>query len=334
MKRILYLIAALLLCSPAHSQEADKSGSSAAELKAIARFDLNPSYSFSDSETYLSFGNTIFCTTFEGHASEHFSWFICNQWLSETGEGVRFERFKEFDWLSYCYADITFGNWTFTLGKDFISTGGFELNDWDWDIYAPLASPFSDGLDCYQWGGRLSYTTTSENNTFSLQMVSSPYSVRPFSDGLKSISAQWKSEYDRFATLWSYSALEREKGVFDHALALGQQLYLGDWTLTLDYFNNVGFYDEDRDGRLASGGTYQAAVQYATDGKFDISLRGMYISSDKEDILPSSYRTGVLARWYFPKGLRLHTLACYDSLAGSVCLLVGAKCDLFSIKLW
>ena len=48
MKKLLYLIAALLLCSLAHSQEADNLGSYA-EVKLISRLDLNPNYSLGDS---------------------------------------------------------------------------------------------------------------------------------------------------------------------------------------------------------------------------------------------------------------------------------------------
>ena len=75
MKKLLISIAALLLCSFAHSQEADNLGSYA-EVKLISRLDLKPSYYFSDSEMGFDFGNSLFCTTFEGAASEHFSWFI------------------------------------------------------------------------------------------------------------------------------------------------------------------------------------------------------------------------------------------------------------------
>lgn len=120
----------------------------------------------------FDFGNSLFCTTFEGSASEHFSWFVCNQWVSSDGIKWPYQnlgRSDDVNWLNYCYADISFGNWTLTLGKDFISTGGFELDNWDWDVYSAVSSPYFDGLSCYQWGAKLSYTIPSETNTFSLR---------------------------------------------------------------------------------------------------------------------------------------------------------------------
>ena len=72
MKKLLSLIAALLPCFLAHSQEADNLGSYA-EVKLVSRLDLNPTYSLGEAEMGFDFGNSILCTTFEGAASEHFS---------------------------------------------------------------------------------------------------------------------------------------------------------------------------------------------------------------------------------------------------------------------
>lgn len=337
MKKLLISIAALLLCSFAHSQEADNLGSYA-EVKLISRLDLKPSYNFGDSEMGFDFGNSLFCTTFEGSASEHFSWFVCNQWVSSDGIKWPYQnlgRSDDVNWLNYCYADISFGNWTLTLGKDFISTGGFELDNWDWDVYSAVSSPYFDGLSCYQWGAKLSYTILSETNTFSLQMVSSPYGEHPFSSKLWSYSAQWRAEYDYFATIWSYSAIEREKNSFENVITLGTQFYLGNWTLTFDYFNNVGFYTES-DWSIAPGNTYQARVQYAPSEKFDIALHSAYMSADKNGLLPANYRVAAVAQFYplaDSEALRLHATAGYDSLSDSMSLMIGAKYE-FSFKLW
>ena len=160
MKKLLSLIAVLLPCFLAHSQEADNLGSYA-EVKLVSRLDLNPTYSLGEAEMGFDFGNSILCTTFEGAASEHFSWFICNHWLNEEGYKWPLQnlgRSDEINWLDYCYADFSFGNWTFRLGKDFINTGGFECDDWDWDAYYASTSSFYDGLASYQWGGKIIYT--------------------------------------------------------------------------------------------------------------------------------------------------------------------------------
>ena len=338
MKKLLSLIAALLPCFLAHSQEADNLGSYA-EVKLVSRLDLNPTYSLGEAEMGFDFGNSILCTTFEGAASEHFSWFICNHWLNEDGYKWPWQnlgRSDEINWLDYCYADFSFGNWTFRLGKDFITTGGFECDDWDWDAYYASTSPFYDGLASYQWGGKVIYTLPSENHSFSLQMVSSPYGEHPFSSGLWSYSLGWSGEYDYAAFKCSYSAMQYDKGDFDHIIAIGQQYYYSDWTFTWDCFNNSGYYDTDSEYRLAKGFSYAFRLQYAPSDSFDVQLRYTQMDKDKNDILPRHYKLAAIAQYYPLKDsqdLRLHAAAGYDSLLDCFSLMLGAKYE-FSFKLW
>ena len=338
MKKLLYSIAALLLCSLAHSQEADNLGSYA-EVKLISRLDLNPTYSLGEAEMGFDFGNSLFCTTFEGAASENFSWFICNHWFSASGFKWPYQnlgRSDETNWLDYCYADFSFGNWTFRLGKDFLSTGGFEGDNWDWDGYYASTSPYYDGLSCYQWGGKIIYTLPSETNSFSLQMTTSPYGLHPFSSGLWAYSAAWDGEFDNFAFKASYSAIQYDKGDFDHVFCLGTEIYLGDWTLTVDGFNNSGYYDTDEEYRLAKGATGVYRVQYAPSEKFDVQLRATIVGKDKQGLLPSWQKYAAIAQFYplrDSQDLRLHASFGYDTLLKSLSLMVGVKYE-FSLKLW
>ena len=338
MKKLLYSIAALLLCFLAHSQEADNLGSYA-EVKLISRLDLNPTYSLGEAEMGFDFGNSLFCTTFEGAASENFSWFICNHWFSASGFKLPYlnlGRSDETNWLDYCYADFSFGNWTFRLGKDFMSTGGFEGDNWDWDGYYASTSPYYDGLSCYQWGGKIIYTLPSETNSFSLQMTTSPYGLHPFSSGLWAYSAAWDGEFDNFAFKASYSAIQYDKGDFDHVFCLGTEIYLGDWTLTVDGFNNSGYYDTDEEYRLAKGATGVYRVQYAPSEKFDVQLRATIVGKDKQGLLPSWQKYAAIAQFYplrDSQNLRLHASFGYDTLLNSLSLMVGAKYE-FSLKLW
>ena len=338
MKKLLISIAALLLCSFAHSQEADNLGSYA-EVKLISRLDLKPSYYFGDSEMGFDFGNSLFCTTFEGAASEHFSWFICNHWFSASGFKWPYQnlgRSDETNWLDYCYADFSFGNWTFRLGKDFMATGGFEGDTWDWDAYYSSTSPYYDGLSCYQWGGKLMYALPADMN-ISLQMTTSPYGLHPFSSGLWAYSAAWDGEIgSNLAFKTSYSAIQYDKGDFDHVFCLGTELYLGDWTLGCDCFNNSGYYDTEEEYRMAKGNTSLIRVQYAPSERFDVQLRAMLVGKDKQGLLSPWQKYAAIAQFYplnDSQDLRLHTSMGYDTLLNSFSLMVGAKYE-FSLKLW
>ena len=156
MKKILLSSAALLLCFLAHSQGAKSTGSSA-ELTVIPMLELAAGSGASDNSSGFSLGNSSLYTSFEGSLSEHFSWFVVNHWLS----GADFEDpwwpynslgySSTTNWLDFCRADISAGNWVFSLGKDMISTGGMEFDDWDWDIRYGLSSPLWNELPSYQW---------------------------------------------------------------------------------------------------------------------------------------------------------------------------------------
>ncbi len=336
MKKSLLSIAALLLGLLAHSQEADDLGNYA-EVSIIPRLDLNPSWNTANSAFGFDLGNSSLYTLFEGSASEHSSWTVANHWIAagwwledgvDLGEMFRTLGYSDTtNWIDFLKADLSFGNWTLTLGKDCMSTGGWEYDDWDWDVHPLLASPLWNGLACYQWGGKVAFTTPSEMTTLSLQMTTSPFGERPFSSGLYTYSFQLAGEYGWFAPLWSVSLLEREADPFssapkDHDLlvSLGNRFLLGDWTFTLDWTNTSGLnWDYSR---LQRGQIFHGRLDYAPSDRFDVSLRGNYTVfndeyiADVDGYFQNWWTVGAVCQFYplrDSQDLRLHALVNYDT---------------------
>ena len=347
MKKYLLSIAALLLGLLAHSQEADDLGNYA-EVSIIPRVDVNPIFG---SEPEFSLGNSSLYTLFEGSASEHFSWTVAahlfsassfKDCLEESGDLYRMLGHSDSNNVfDLAYVDLTFGSWTFNLGKNCIMTGGHEYDDYDWMVHPQLASPLWNDLACYQWGGKVTYTTPSELTSFSLQMTTSPFGERPFSSGLWTYSAQWSGEYAWYSPLWSVTAFGLDHGTYAWIYSLGNQFSFGDWTVSLDYTNTAGMTEEYDDFLL--GGTLHGVVSYAPSERWDFALRGNYSSQfnfyngrvvtfDE----PARWNLGAVAQFYplrDSQDLRLHAFAAYDSVLGGFQLCVGALYNL-SFKLW
>ena len=347
MKKYLLSIAALLLGLLAHSQEADDLGNYA-EVSIIPRLDVNPIFG---SEPEFSLGNSSLYTLFEGSASEHFSWTVAahlfsasnfSDCLAESGDLYRMLGHSDSNNVfDLAYVDLTFGSWTFNLGKNCIMTGGHEYDDYDWFVHPQLASPLWNDLACYQWGGKVSYTTPSELSTFSLQMTTSPFGERPFSSGLWTYSAQWGGEYAWYSPLWSVTAFGLGEGKYAWIYSLGNQFNFGDWTISLDWTNTAGMTEEYDD--FLRGGTLHGVVSYAPSERWDFSLRGNYSNAfllSHGHFIPGDmdprWNLGAVAQFYplrDSQDLRLHAFTAYDSLIGGFQLCAGVLYNL-SFKLW
>ncbi len=337
MKKTVLSVAALLLGFLAYSQEADNLGRHA-EVSVIPRLDLNPVYGFESSELGFDLGNSSLYTLFEGSLSEHFSWTVANHWLQYDSEDCLWPykslgRSDSTNWLDYFKADFSFSGWTITLGKDMVSTGGFEYDDWDWDIYPAFSTPFAYGFSCYQWGGKLAYTTPSEKSTFSAQMTTSPYGERPFASGLWTYSAMWRGEYGAFSNIWSVSAIGNEAHKYDYLFYLGQRVSLDSFTLTLDWSNNYG---SDDVFVLGKGGTFAATLAYGFSDRLNLSAKGSYSASHDREMYADHWTAGCILE-YFPladsQDLRLHALLAYNSLGSGATLSLGARWN-FSFRLF
>lgn len=335
MKKLLLSFAALLLGLLAHSQEAKDSGSYA-EVTFIPRLDVNP-YLNTASKGGINFGNSSFYTLFEGSFSEHISWSVANHWLHVDG-GTNWlyknaGRSDETNFLDILTLNFNYGNWSMTVGKDMISTGGFEFDDWDWDVYTGFASPLWNGLSAYQWGAKFGWTNDSENTTLSLQMTSSPYGEHPFSSGLWTYSAQWRGDYGPYSLIGSFGAFQAGNNDFDKLFSLGQKLSFDKWAFTLDWSTMAGFNDE---WRLSAGNYFFGRLDYYISEKFNVQLRGGYVSACTKTTLPSYWKLGSVLEFYpiqDSDALRLHAFVSYDSLMASTTFSIGARYNLY-LKLW
>ena len=334
MKKLLFLIAAWLPCFVAHSQEADNLGSYA-EVTLIPRLDLNPTFTAGESGLGFNHGNSSIYSLFEGSLSEHFSWTIANHWLQSGGDYAwpyrDLGRSDTTNWLDYFAGYFSFGGWTIGLGKDMIATGGFEYEDWDWDIHPDFSSPLAGGLACYQWGGSVSWMTPSESTEFTLQMTTSPYGEHPFTSNLWAYSFQWTGEYGWLSLIGSVSALEYEKGDFDWLWAAGLNFEIleDELDFTFDCNNSYGF-DEDS-WRLIGGQTFQGRLTYAPEDEFDIALRGWYSTAGRDSLLENCWTAGAVFQYYpldDSDALRLHAYVAYNSVLRTATLSIGARYNL------
>lgn len=339
MKKLLSLLAALLLGLPIFSQEADEPGSHA-EVTIIPRLDLNPSYNFDDGKLDFDLGNSSLYTVFEGSISEHVSFLLINHWINAGGDYWwpytnigRSDSTNLFDFANFSF---DFGGWNFTVGKDIIKTCGFEFEAWDWDAYTKFSSPLFSGLNCYQWGVSVGYTLPSEMSEFYLQMTTSPYGEHPFSSALWAYSAQWRGYFDRFSTIFSYSAFQRDKGQYDQVVSLGQKADFSDrWNLSLDWSNVYG-YNEDY--TIEGGSTFRGELHYLPSEKFDLAAMGTYSYSkpSMREFLPTCWSAGLVLQAYplrSSKDLRLSAVVGYDSVSRTGVCTIGA-CYNFHIKAW
>lgn len=320
MKKLFLLTAALLPCLLAHSQEAETSDRYA-DFTIIPRVDLSPTLSSSarEREWELGFGNTSLYTLFEGSMSKHFSWMIANHWF-QAGEDLDWPfsnlgRSDSTNWIDYCLANFSFGNLTFSLGKDMIATGGFEFDEWDWDAYTDLSSPLFNSLSCYQWGGSVSYLALAKTTELLLQVTTSPYGRNPFSSNLWAYSFKWTGEYGFLSLIASASALEYRTNQYDYLFAVGANLdFTNKLSLTVDWNNDYGFEDSRT---MLKGNTIQGKLSYVLSDKFDISLKSWYSVANSTTLnLPDSWAAGAIMQYYPLKNkekLRVHAYLAYNS---------------------
>ena len=337
MKRLLVVCAASLLpCFLVSAQEADNADRSV-ELSVIPRLDLNPTFSTVKGEGgEFTLGNSSLYSLFEGNLTENLSFSVCNHWLGFDSVHDVFGTTKQLyqstlysdntNWLDWAYLTYSLGNFSFTLGKDMVTTGGLEFDDYDFEVHPALVSSFWQNFACYQWGAKIAFTTPSESDAIGFQVTTSPYGERPFQSKLFNYSLEWRGEHGPLETIWSATAVGTEPGEFQPVFALGQRLNFERCSVGLDAFSIVG----DEEAILRKGITLMPVVTYTLNDKFDLMAKAGYenyaLETIEEDIVEKRLWGGLALHW-FPlrdsRDLRVHAVAAYDNAFSTVSLTLG-----------
>ena len=307
MRKYLVVCAAtMLLCSLVHAQEAEDAGSGAV-LSVIPRFDAGMLYDFDAKEASFSFGNTSLYTLFEGNISQNWSFSIANHWVGSDGwAGSAFgdaiatptsdlyqlhlplkgEGFNEGNFLDWAYLTFAPGDLSFTLGKQMLLVGGWEFDDYDFDVNPFNASLFWNSFTCYQWGLSAAWDF-SESSAITLQASAGPYN-----DAL-SYAAQWDGTYGPYSMRWSALGYQDVWTGRDwkFALCLGNRFELGDFTLTLDYFNRCG--DPNAIVPSIKGHTVNGSVLWALSDEWELGAKVSYNYADDRNPYGSMFNVSI-----------------------------------------
>lgn len=335
MKKYLLMIAALLLCPLAHSQEAESTGDESG-LTVVSRLDLGyaiPLYEGDDPS--FNHDNSAIYTKLEGSFSERVSYMASLHWIAGSWADTR-NLYKCLGYsdsgnlVDYLNVTFNFGSFDFTVGKDCMAIGGFEYDEWDWDCHPAVQSSMWNCLNSYQWGAKAAWTSPSDHSQFIAQFTTSPWGVRPFASSLYAGALSWRGDWDNIRTIYSVAAFQRAPGDWFKLITLGNQFDLGDFTLTVDYFNAVGWDDATvayEYEPIANGGTLRTALQWAPGDNFNLT------ASYKHEWLPGGEagsrrrleNYGLVAQWMpFGENLRFHGMVAYDGAYDAVACNIGA----------
>jgi hypothetical protein len=390
MKKILVVCAAAMLCcSLANAQEAEDSGRGAG-LSVIPRLDLGGLLYTGDGSFCPTLGNTSLYTLFEGNISDNWSFSAANHWVASDAcwaDGIdeallsptaglyhlNLNGGNMNNFIDWAYISYTPGDFEITVGKQVLLLGGFESEDYDFDVNPLLASSFWNGFPCYQLGATVAYDIPNINTRVALQHANGPLG-NTFAFGVNGSYGPFSIKY----TALGYKGIDTADPA-QILICLGNRLELESLTLTLDYFNRCGdpnFVAQD-DYTYAyptvHGNTLICSMVYDKGGKWDLGLKTAvnavnpkapygYVNANKDNgpRYPGSYYDGTVytltndtvlnqgtvnaGAWFswYPKeereSLRLQAAAGvngfnYADGAGSLFLTIGATWN-FNFNLW
>jgi len=334
MKKFLLTIAALLPCLLSHSQE----------LKFVPRLEASPVFSVGGAEHDFSFpnilGETSLYSFFEGDISEHFSFLLCNHWLSTDPAGLYKDSFfysNKNNWVDFLYFTYTTGWFSLTLGKDVMHIGGWEYDPYDVYCHSALMSSQWNGVPVYQWGASMAFELPWEDNSIDVQMVSSPYGERTFASGLFAWSLRWNGSIGPWSPIWSVAVIQNDilnRGSIIPVVDISNRFGMGDnFRLDLSYRYGVGG-DGEEHPLFAPGHAGLAELNFTDNNeKVDVFAKGIY---EYDAIRGHNWIAGGGIHWYplnNSRNLRVYASAGWRSLEQTVTASVGLSYDL-CFKLW
>ena len=163
------------------------------------------------------------------------------QRLNRTNFTSNFFEATDWAYLSYHINN----NLTLSAGKQVVAIGGFEYDYAPIDVY--FYSDFCNIMpSCYEFGTSLTWAL-NQKQALTFQISNSIFKQQPF-DGLLAYNLLWNGNItDSWKTLYSLNLIEFRKNQYVNYVALGNQFYLGDFVIDLDYTNryvNGMFFDD------------------------------------------------------------------------------------------
>ena len=342
MKRGFALLVAILCYFCTYSQEVN--ANNIPEFIVTPRFDANTYAQPKGSRTKNDFGNSSIYTFLDGSVG-NFSYSLCNHWVSTETASLYKNAFRSddvdfIDWLTVSYQ---VGQFNFTVGKDMLALGTWELDYYDVDVHTLLASPFWHKIAIYQWSGAVEYTTKDESTNLQFQFGTSPFGERPFSSKLFTYSLDWNGEYEFYMPIWSVNFIEYDRGQFVNLIALGNAFSIGDFTLEVDYMNRATSVKKFFNQEFSIG----AQLIYNHRDKLEFFAKGGYESYNCSDIFGYGYESEKDV-WFIPtdnllcprywyvgggvhcyplrksRDLRVHGMVAYNNFAKGVSVSLGA----------
>ena len=204
--------------------------------------------------------------------------------------------------------------------------GGWEFDDYDFDVNPFNASLFWNSFTCYQWGFTAAWDL-SESSALSLQAACSPL------NSALSYAAQWDGTYGPYSMKWSALGYPYHSGcdkIWNVVFCLGNRLELGDVTLTLDYFNRFG--DPDCLVPDIKGHTVNGSVLFAASDEWELGCKVSYNSTNAplaNNLDGKSFIiAGATASWCPADDIRIQANAGYSDGLGFALLGVTYNFDI------
>ena len=313
----------MLSCSLAFSQEADDTVTGVG-FSLIPRLDISPAFPLRSAKD-LTLGNSSIYSLFEGSfLDERLTFSICNHWLStspaelyvyEDEDGNLKPNFFYSDtnnWLDWAYLSYTVAGFNISVGKDLILNGGFEDDEYDWDLHPVISSSLWNNFSPNQWGVKVGYTLPSENHSFAFRFSASPYGDRPFLSKLFAYSLEWRGTFGDYSTRVTATAMQTEPNSYVPLLSWGNRYDFDFGHVGLDLFNCIVNSDYETSVWAI---TAMPEIVYNITDKLDLFAKGGFEYDFNAAENKAGYYGGLGLNWYpiEDKSLRLHLLAAYNN---------------------
>lgn len=326
MKRLLLLIAAALYCSLAYSQDAGNVGNGA-QLSIVSRLDAEPYFSFDPGgENGITLGTSSIYTFLEGTLWDTVGYSVSNHWLSTDYQSLYdyLGYSCEFNWLDWAYVTIPFGDFEAEIGKDVLGVASYEFDANDVDMFWQMCSTQWNNLQCYQWGAKLAWYPT-ETAMIRGEITSSPFTLRPFEDGIVCAGLMVRDDMDGFSWMASANMFGNPEGNAFLGEYLGAQWYGDNLTLGAEAsMRNVAGSFWNHEFTIAANAEYNLSDALVVKARAGIEdNRGLELFS-----CPKCLYGGLSAEYDLSNaldGLSLHCAFGGNNFENCAYLTIGAK---------